>query len=185
MKVNKAIQRLWNVCNHFMVMRKRAAHKRCIPTLSATDPTADTLPPVNPGEKIGLYLGSELVPDVMRYAITSCIRLRAKLTVLTFQSGSDAQALLTPYRTELDDANIALQLDVLSGEPPVALIHALRKRPEIAFLICNELGYLARSLKKGIVSQEGFPVPVVMVGTATATVTPAPAASSPLAGHAT
>lgn len=183
MKVNRETQRLWNVFKHFIGTNKRGAHKRCLPTFSATDPTTDTLPLLNPSEQIGLYLGSELPSNVMRYAIAACIRLGPKLTVLTFQSVSDAQALLVPYQAELDDARIALQLILLSGEPPVALIRALRKRPEIAFLICNELGYLARSLKRGIVSQEGFPVPVVMVGTMeTAMAKPVQVAS--LASHA-
>ena len=120
-------------------------------------------PTVKAGPQIGLYLGSELPSDVMQYVIQTCTRLKHGLTVLTFQSESDARTLLKAYQTELDDAHIGVQLSVLSGEPPAALVHALRKRPEIAFLICNESGYLGRSLLKGIVRQEAFPVPVVMV----------------------
>lgn len=183
MNVNKETQRLWNMLIHFIVADKR--NKCGVNTFSAIDPITDSLPPSNPHQPIGLYLGSELAPDVMRYAIAACIRLSSKLAVFTFQSVADAQALLTPYQTQLENARIALQLAALSGEPPLALIHALRQRREIPFLICNEFGYLARSLKKGIVSQEGFPVPVIMVGTIEAAMPkPAPVTASPIANHA-
>ena len=100
---------------------------------------------------------------MMQYVIQTCTRLKHGLTVLTFQSEADARNLLKPYQAELEAAHIGVQLNVLSGEPPAALVHALRKRPEIAFLICNESGYLGRSLLKGLVRQDAFPVPVVMV----------------------
>lgn len=183
MEVIKGIQRLWHAFKQWVVMHKRGA-RRGQTTLSAVDPTTDLLPTVNPGQRIGLYLGSELTPDMIRYAIAICVRLSPRLTVLTFQSWSDAQALLNPYQTELEEAHIALQLTALYGEPPGALIQALRKRSDIAFLLCNESGYLARSLKKGIISQEGFPVSVVMVGTLPARAKPAQIASSPFAGRA-
>ena len=128
------------------------------PTL-AMEPT----PVQKSGPQIGLYLGSELPADVMAYVIQTCSRLKHGLTVLTFQSESDARALLEPYAAELEDTRIRVQLTVLSGEPPAALVQALRKRAEIAFLICSESGYLGRGLMKGIVRQDAFPVPVVMV----------------------
>ena len=128
------------------------------PTL-AIEPT----PAQKSGPQIGLYLGSELPAEVMNYVMQTCSRLKHGLTVLTFQSEPDARALLQPYQTELEDTRIRVQLTVLSGEPPAALVQALRKRPEIAFLICNESGYLGRGLMKGIVRQDAFPVPVVMV----------------------
>lgn len=115
------------------------------------------------GPQIGLYLGSELAADLMHYVMQTCSRLRHGLTVLTFQSETDAKALLKPYESELADARITVNLRVLSGEAPAALVHALRKHAEIAFLICNESGYLGRSLMKGIVRHNAFPVPVVMV----------------------
>ena len=128
------------------------------PTL-AIEPT----PVQKSGPQIGLYLGSELPAEVMSYVMQTCSRLKHGLTVLTFQSETDARALLQPYQTELEDTRTSVQLTVLSGEPPAALVQALRKRAEIAFLICNESGYLGRGLMKGIVRQDAFPVPVVMV----------------------
>ena len=128
------------------------------PTL-AIEPT----PAQKSGPQIGLYLGSELPADVMHYVLQTCSRLKHGLTVLTFQSETDARALLEPYKADLEDTRTDVQLTVLSGEPQAALVHALRKRTEIAFLICNESGYLGRGLLKGIVRQDAFPVPVVMV----------------------
>lgn len=129
------------------------------PTIAAIEPT----PVQKSGPQIGLYLGSELPAEVMAYVMQTCSRLKHGLTVLTFQSEADARDLLKPYQTELEDARIGVQLTVLNGEPPAALIQALRKRAEIAFLICNEAGYLGRGLLKGVVRQDTFPVPVVMV----------------------
>ncbi|MFP5409615.1 MAG: hypothetical protein ACLGG6_01450 [Gammaproteobacteria bacterium] len=119
--------------------------------------------PKKSGPQVGLYLGSELPPDVMQYVMQTCGRLKHGLTVLTFQSETEAQALLAPYQAALDDAHTRVQLTLLTGEPPAALVHALRKRPDIAFLICNESGYLGRALLKGTVRQDAIPVPVVMV----------------------
>ena len=138
--------------------KHRALASGTAPALAA-DPT----PAKKSGPQIGLYLGSELPADVMQYVMQTCTRLKHGLTMLTFQSEADARALLKPYQTELEDARIGVELSVLSGEPPTALVHALRKRAEIAFLVCNESGYLGRGLLKGIVRQDAFPVPVVMV----------------------
>ena len=136
------------------------------PTI-AIEPT----PAQKSGPQIGFYLGSELPADVMHYVMQTCSRLKHGLTVFTFQSEADARALLKPYQTELEDSRTSVQLTVLSGEPPAALVQALRKRAEIAFLICNESGYLGRGLMKGIVRQDAFPVPVVMVAASDATIT--------------
>ncbi len=113
--------------------------------------------------QVGLYLGSELPADVMQYVMQTCTRLKHGLTVLTFQSEIEAQTLLAPFKSALDAAGIEPRVSVLTGEPPASLIHALRKRPDVAFLICNESGYLGRSLLKGTVRQDAIPVPVVMV----------------------
>ena len=117
------------------------------------------------GPQVGLYLGSELPADVMQYVIQTCSRLRHGLRVLSFQSRNEAEALLAPHQDALAAAGIHTELSLLAGEPPAALVHALRKRPDIAFLICNETGYLGRSLLKGSVRRDAMPVPVVLVAT--------------------
>jgi len=113
--------------------------------------------------QVGLYLGSELSADVMQYVIQTCTRLKHGLSVLSFQSENEAQTLLAPYQEALAEAGIEMRVTILTGEPPAALIHALRRRPEVAFLICNESGYLGRGLITGAVRQDSMPVPVVLV----------------------
>jgi CheY-like chemotaxis protein len=113
--------------------------------------------------QVGLYLGSELSADVMQYVVQTCSRLKHGLSVLSFQSENEVQALLAPYQEALAEAGIETRVTILTGEPPAALVHALRRRPDIAFLICNESGYLGRSLIKGTVRQDAIPVPVVLV----------------------
>ncbi|MFN3544193.1 MAG: hypothetical protein ACK4UX_05010 [Thiobacillus sp.] len=122
--------------------------------------------------QVGFYLGSELSADVMQYVTQTCARLKHGLTIFTFQSTSEAQALLAPFQDALEAAGIAPQLVVLTGEPPAALVHALRKRPDVAFLICNESGYLGRGILKGTVRQDAIPVPVVMVASQDAATRP-------------
>jgi len=123
--------------------------------------------------QVGLYLGSELPADVMQYVVQTCTRLKHGLSVLSFQSESEVQTLLSPYLDTLADAGIEMRVSILTGEPPPALIHALRRRPDIAFLICNESGYLGRSLIKGTVRQDSIPVPVVLVTAGEAAAQPA------------
>lgn len=165
MKLSAEIKRMLNAlayANAGELLSSRQKH-RVIAGGTAPAPIEALPTSSKAGPQIGLYLGSELSSDVMQYVMQTCTRLKHGLTVLTFQSESEARALLKPYQAELENARTGVQLSVLSGEPPAALVHALRKRPEIAFLICNESGYLGRSLLKGIVRQEAFPVPVVMV----------------------
>lgn len=185
MKLHKEFQRIGNMLAHFFAGNTWVKQKHDTAAgHTAFDSSNKTLPTLKPGQQIGLYLGSELSPDVMQYVIATCMQFSVKLTVLTFQSESDARTLLKPYQTKLNDAHIDVQLAVLGGEPPAALIQALRKRPEIALLICNEFGYLGRSLKKGIVRQEAFPVPVVLIGgNETASAKPERAAVSPVSGR--
>ena len=165
MKLTAEIKRMLNALAYANAAELLPARQKYRVIAGGTSPTAvnEPLPTIKAGPQTGLYLGSEVSSDMMQYVIQTCTRLKHGLTVLTFQSESDARDLLKPYQAELEAAHIGVQLYVLSGEPPAALIHALRKRPEIAFLICNESGYLGRSLLKGIVSHETFPVPVVMV----------------------
>jgi len=107
----------------------------------------------------------------MQYVIQTCTRLKHGLSVLSFQSENEAQTLLAPYQKELAEAGIEMRVAILTGEPPAALIHALRRRPEVAFLICNESGYLGRSLITGAVRQDSMPVPVVLVASKEGTAT--------------
>lgn len=145
------------------------------PAVAATPAPA----PVAHRPQVGLYLGSELSADVMQYVMQTCVRLKHGLTVLTFQSELEAQVLLAPFQAALDAAGIQPRVTVLTGEPPASLIHGLRKRPDVAFLICNESGYLGRGLLKGTVRQDAIPVPVVMVASGETAAQPAAIEASP------
>lgn len=111
--------------------------------------------------RIGLYLGSELSEEVMQYVTRTCVEMHHQLTILTLQSQKDTEALLAPYRALLDASNLNPAMITLSGDPLRALITALRRLPDIAFLVCNETGYLGRSMLNG--TQNQLPVPVVLV----------------------
>ena len=113
--------------------------------------------------QVGLYLGAEVSADVMQYAVQTCSRLRHGLTVLTFQPEEEAQALLAPYQAMLNDAGIELNVVALTGEPPAALAQALRRRTEVAFLICNESGYFGHGVLNNAQRNGGMPVPVVLI----------------------
>lgn len=113
--------------------------------------------------QVALYMGSELPAEVMRYVVHTCARLKHDLTVLTFQSESDARTRLAAYANLLASAGVTTQMVVLSGEPLAGLTRYLRRHPEVAFLACNETGYLGRGLLNGTQRQDGLPVPVVLV----------------------
>ena len=115
------------------------------------------------GPQVGLYMGSELPADVMNYVIQTCARLHHGLTVLTLQSEEEARSLIAPYQTTLDECKIPLRVNTMSGDPVAALSRALRRLPEVAFLVCNESGYLGYGLLNGTQHKDAFPVPVVMV----------------------
>jgi len=133
---------------------------------------------------VGLYLGSELSADVVQYVTQTCARLKHDLTVLTFESETEARALLAPYQAMLDKAGTGLSVVVVSGEPPAALARALRRRPEIAFLVCNEAGYLGHSLMAGAQGKNSLPIPVVMVAANEAAVRQAGDKARPSIAHA-
>lgn len=114
-------------------------------------------------QQVALYMGSELPADIMNYVIQTCVRLKHGLTVLTFQPEDAARALLSPYLESLRSATINMQLVVLTGEPIVGLARYLRRHPEVAFLACNETGYLGRSFLNGTQRKSALPVPVVLV----------------------
>ncbi len=114
-------------------------------------------------QQVALYMGSELPADMMHYVIQTCARLKHRLAVLTFQSEHDARAVLNPYADTLAAAGIEMQVAVLSGDIVSGLAHYLRRHPEVAFLACNETGYLGRSFMNGSQRQDILPVPVVLV----------------------
>lgn len=135
----------------------------CPATISDNAASSKTTDPISARPQVGLYLGSELPDYVMQYALQTCHRLGYGLTVLTYMTNDEAQTLLAPYQTTLESTAIEIRLMTLTGEPPAPLTWALRRRPEIAFLICNESGYVGNGLLNGRVNKDTIPVPVVMV----------------------
>jgi hypothetical protein len=152
-----------NAGDYLTLPQKDAVLKDAAPTPATAAAAAEATSPPARRPQVGLYLGSELSADIMQYVTQTCARLRHDLTVLTFESETEARALLAPYQAMLDKAGTALGVVVVSGEPPAALARALRRRPEIAFLVCNEAGYLGHSLMAGTKGKDAMPVPVVMV----------------------
>lgn len=125
--------------------------------------TAQAEPATRPRQQVALYMGSELPADIMQYVVQTSARLKHGLTVLTFQPDSTADALLAPYADVLKSEGITMQVVSLSGEPVSGLARYLRRHPEIAFLACNETGYLGRSFLNGSQRKDALPVPVVLV----------------------
>jgi hypothetical protein len=132
-------------------------------TVARATPAPASAAPAGAKPQVGLYLGSEVSDDAMQYVAHTCARLRHDLTVLTFESESDARALLAPYEPLLEQAGAEMRVVVMTGDPPAALAQALRRRPEVAFLVCNEAGYLGHSLMAGTARKDAIPVPVVLV----------------------
>jgi hypothetical protein len=116
-------------------------------------------------QRVALYMGSELPPEVMDYVIQTCARLKHELTVLTFGPENAGRALLQPHEEALRAAAIDMKLVSLSGETVTGLNRYLRSHPEIAFLACKDSGYLGRSYLMGIQQKNALPVPVVVVTT--------------------
>lgn len=170
MKLTQDIRRMLNALAYANTGENLTRRQKDRALTGSAAPAAQPAPstPTATGPQIGLYMGSELPADVMQYVIQTCSRLRHGLRVLTFRSANEAEALLAPHREALAAAGIRTELSLLAGEPPAALVHALRKRPDVAFLICNETGYLGRSLLTGSMRRDAIPVPVVLVATADA-----------------
>ncbi len=165
MKLTEEIKRMLNALAYanagdYLSLQEKA---RALAGSPAPAVQAEPPAPAAPRPQVGLYLGSELSAELMQYVAQTCARLRHGLTVLTFLSEGEAEALLAPYRPMLDAAGIELRLAVLTGEPPAALAQALRRRSEVAFLVCNESGYFGHGLLSGTRRQAGMPVPVVLV----------------------
>ncbi len=164
-KLTQEIKRMLNALAYanagdYLSLRQKA---RVIAGSPVPSGKPEAPPPEAVRPQVGLYLGSELPADVMQYVVQTCARLKHGLTVLTFQSESEARALLAPHAAALAAANIEPRVAVLAGEPPAALAHALRRRPEVAFLVCNESGYFGHGLLKGSQRKDSMPVPVVLV----------------------
>lgn len=119
--------------------------------------------PAVTGPQVGLYMGSELSEDVIQYVLQTCVRLRHGLTVLTLQTEAEARSLLAPYQAAFDESKITVRVKSITGDPVAALARAIRRLPEVAFLVCNESGYLGHGLLNGTQNKDGLPVPVVMV----------------------
>lgn len=156
----------------YLTPRQKAAVLNPLPghpqPVAVSVPEVAAAAPAAPRQQVALYMGSELSSDMMNYVIQTCARLQHGLTVLTFQAEDDANALLAPYKEALLSAGIAMQLVVLTGEPIAGLIRHLRRHSEIAFLACNETGYLGRSVLNGSQRTSALPVPVVLVEAQTA-----------------
>lgn len=116
-------------------------------------------------QQVALYMGSELPAEMMSYVIQTCARLKHNLTVLTFQPEHGSSALLSPYAEALASSGIEMQVVTLSGDTVSGLAHYLRRHAEVAFLACNETGYLGHSFLNGTQRQDILPVPVVLVAT--------------------
>lgn len=130
---------------------------------TAVPVAAEQTRPASPRQQVALYMGNELPADVMNYVVQTSARLKHGLTVLTLQSDSAARALLSPHADALADGDIDLQIEVLAGDPVSGLARYLRRHPEVAFLVCNETGYLGRNLLNGSQRRGVLPVPVVLV----------------------
>lgn len=116
-----------------------------------------------PRSQVGLYLGSELPASVMQYVVQTCARLHHGLTVFSFQNEREIDATLAPHRSTLAEANIAVKTVALTGDPARVLASALKRRSDVAFLVCNESGFLGSRLTRGAMNPDSLPVPVVLV----------------------
>lgn len=165
MKLTQELKRMLNAlayadASENLSMRQKA--KMLVGTpVEAKKPEIKQTVAVRP--QVALYMGSELPADVIQYVVQTCNQLKHGLTVLTLQTESEARALLAPYQSLLDENNIELNLIALTGEPISSLARTLKRRPEVAFMVCNESGYLGNGLLKGRVGKDAIPVPVVMV----------------------
>ncbi len=154
------------------IQKRRALAGCTVPVPAQTLPATRTS-----GPQVGLYLGHELPVEIMQYVVHTCTRLKHGLTVMTFETETDAQALLAPHRELLAAAGIEARVIVMTGEPPAGLAHALRKHPEVAFLVCNESGYFGHGLLSGAQRKDSLPVPVVLVAGNDASTLQQPAAA--------
>lgn len=168
-KLTNEIKRMLNAlafanAGEHLTLRQKSSHLNASTgaAIAAATP-APAQPATGRRQQVALYMGSELPEDMMQYVLQTCSRLNHGLTVLTFQSESSAQALLSPYSDAFAAAGITVKQVQLSGDPVAGLARYLSRHPEVAFLACNETGYLGRSFLNGTQRQDVLPVPVVMV----------------------
>ena len=165
-KLTENIKRMLNALAYANAGENLSAREKAI-YLSKPEPVIAVMAePVVAGsaqKQVALYMGSELSADVMNYVMQTCARLNHGLTVLTFQPEFHAQALLSPHKEALAAAGITLRLEILAGDPLNGLARYLRRHPAVAFLACNESGFLGRGLLNGTQRQDVLPVPVVLV----------------------
>ncbi|MFO7542851.1 MAG: hypothetical protein R6W97_08615 [Thiobacillus sp.] len=168
-KLTNEIKRMLNALAYAnagenLTLRQKAGHlnKSSGAAIEAAAP-APAQPATGRRQQVALYMGSELPEDMMQYVLQTCARLNHGLTVLTFQSESSARALLSPYMDAFESAGISMKQVQLSGDPVSGLARYLSRHSEVAFLACNETGYLGRSFLNGTQRQDVLPVPVVMV----------------------
>lgn len=169
-KMTQGIKHMLNAMAHAHAgdhLNRKQKHRVFAATL-AHSTHAESRPQTPSQPQVGLYVGSELAAEVMQYAMQTAGRLRHGLTVLTSQPEEKAQALLSPYHAELTAAGIEVRVVPLTGDPVSALAHALRRRPEVAFLVCNETGYFGHGLLNRANRNGGIPIPVVLVASADA-----------------
>lgn len=165
-KLTENIKRMLNALAYANAGENLSIHEKRV-YLSHPEPIvavlADPVAEASAQKQVALYMGSELSADVMNYVMQTCARLNHGLTVLTFQPDYHAQALLNSYQEALAAAGIKLKLEILAGDPLHSLARYLRRHPAVAFLACNESGFLGRGLLNGTQRQDLLPVPVVLV----------------------
>lgn len=120
-------------------------------------------PVVESRRRIGLFIGSDLSPDVMEYITQTCTRMQNDLTVLSFESEPVIRDLMSPYHEALKMAGIDFRLVTLGGNTISQLARYLGNHPEISFLACKEAGYLGNSYVTGHQKKNEMPVPVVVI----------------------
>ncbi len=167
-KLTTEIKRMLNAmaaadAGEFLTLSQKARYLDPAADAPAAPVAADSTQPARPRRQVALYMGSELSAEVMQYVAQTCARLKHGLTVLSFQSEASARAMLAPYADTLAAADIGLRLEILSGDIMGGLARYLRRHPEVAFLACNETGYLGRGLLNGTQRQDTLPVPVVLI----------------------
>lgn len=142
--------------------RQMRRHLSGTPARPTSEPVK-SVPSISSRPQVGLYLGAGLPEAVLRYALQTCKRLDAGLTVLSLVSREEARSLMEPFRAELEAEKVECQIDTLQGDTRRGLVRYLRANPKLMFLVCNEAGHLARGFLLNPQGWSDLPVPVVVV----------------------